>query len=198
MTLSWQCLLWHMWKGIRFVLIWARCCSYYLEFIFSVALFILVFLLNHFEILPHEGMNQFSHEAYSIMSNASQPITYSPPGTSVHRIFPARILEQVAICFSRGSSQPRDWTCVSWFSCIGRQILYHWATWEALSHGMKCESFSVVSDSLRPHGLYSPWNSLGQNTGVGSLCFLQGIFPTQGSNPGLLHCKWILYQLSHK
>ena len=48
------------------------------------------------------------------------------------------------------------------------------------------ESRSVVSDSLRPHGLYSPWNSPGQNTGVGSLSLLQGIFPTQESNPGLL------------
>ena len=56
------------------------------------------------------------------------------------------------------------------------------------------ESRSVVSDSLRPHGLYSP----GQNTGVGILSLLQGIFPTQGSNPGLPHCRWILYQLSHK
>ena len=52
-----------------------------------------------------------------------------------------------------------------------------------------------MSDSLQTHGLYSPWNSPGQNTGVGSL---QVIFPTQGSNPGLQHCKWILYQLSHK
>ena len=43
-----------------------------------------------------------------------------------------------------------------------------------------------------------PWNSPGQNTGVGSLSLLQGIFPTQGSNPGLLRCKQILYQLSHK
>ena len=60
------------------------------------------------------------------------------------------------------------------------------------------ESHSVVSDSLRPHGLYSPWDSLGQNTGVGSLSLLQGIFPTQGSNRGLLHCRWILYQLSHR
>ena len=60
-------------------------------------------------------------------------------------------------------------------------------------------SHSVVSDCLQPHGLYSPWNSLGQNTGVGSLSLLQGIFPTQGSNPGLLHCRQILlYQLSHK
>ena len=49
-----------------------------------------------------------------------------------------------------------------------------------------------------PHGLYSPWNSPGQNTGVGRLSLLQGIFLTQGSNPGLLHCRYILYQLSHK
>ena len=43
-----------------------------------------------------------------------------------------------------------------------------------------------------------PWNSSGQNTGVGSLALLQDVFPTQGSNPGLPHCRWILYQLSHK
>ena len=48
------------------------------------------------------------------------------------------------------------------------------------------------------HGLYSPWNSLGQNTGVGSLSLLQGIFPTHGLNPDLSHCRQILYQLSHK
>ena len=60
------------------------------------------------------------------------------------------------------------------------------------------ESHSVMSDSLRSHGLYSPWNSPGQNTGVGSLSLLQGILPTQGLNPDLLHCRWILYQLSHK
>ena len=46
------------------------------------------------------------------------------------------------------------------------------------------ESRSVVSDSLRPHGLYSPWNSPGQDTGVGSIFLLQGIFLTQGSNRG--------------
>ena len=55
-----------------------------------------------------------------------------------------------------------------------------------------------MSDSLRPHGLYSPWNSPGQNTGVGTLSLLQGTFPTQGSNPGLLHDRQILYQLSHQ
>ena len=60
------------------------------------------------------------------------------------------------------------------------------------------ESRSVASDSLRPHGLYTPCNSPGQNTEVGSLSFLQGIFPTQGLNPGLPHCKRILYQLSYQ
>ena len=49
-----------------------------------------------------------------------------------------------------------------------------------------------------PWTVYSPWNSPGQNIGVGSLSLLQGIFPTQGSNPGPLYCRRILYQLSHK
>ena len=83
-----------------------------------------------------------------------------------------------------------------------RQILYHLSCQEMIynvssddqttskyslsicSYLQHCESesHSVVSNSLQPHGLYSPWNSPGQNTGVGSLSFLQGIFPTQESN----------------
>ena len=53
-------------------------------------------------------------------------------------------------------------------------------------------------DSLWPHGLYSTWNSPGQNIGVSSLSLLQGILPTQGSNPGLPQCRQILYQLNHQ
>ena len=60
------------------------------------------------------------------------------------------------------------------------------------------ESCSVMSDSLPPHGLYSPWNSPGQNTRVGSLSLFHGIIPTQGSNPGLQHWKQILHQLNPK
>ena len=63
---------------------------------------------------------------------------------------------------------------------------------------MKKVKVKVASNSLWPHGLYSIWNSPGQNTWVGSLSLLQGIFPTQRSNPGLLNCGRILYQLSHK
>ena len=63
---------------------------------------------------------------------------------------------------------------------------------------LESESRSVVSNSLRPHGLHSPWNFQGQDTGVGSLPLLQGMLPTRGSNPGLPHCRRILYQLSHR
>ena len=60
------------------------------------------------------------------------------------------------------------------------------------------ESRPVLSESLQPHGLYSPWNSPGQNTGVGSISLLQGIFPTLWLNPDLPYCRQILYHLSHK
>ena len=74
-------------------------------------------------------------------------------------------------------------------SFIGRQILCHVPPGKSES-----ERSSVVSDSMQ---LNSPWNSPGQNPGVGSLPLLQRILPTQGLNPGLLHCRRILYQLSH-
>ena len=80
------------------------------------------------------------------------------------------------------------WNELREFSRKVTSILHLWVS----------ESCSVVFDSLRPSRLYSPWNSLGQNTGVNSLSLLQGIFPTQGLNPGLTCCRQILYQLSHK
>ena len=61
---------------------------------------------------------------HSVMSNSVTPVS------SVHGIFQARILESVDISFSRGSSWSRDQTQVFHVSCIGRKILYHWATWE--------------------------------------------------------------------
>ena len=75
----------------------------------------------------------------------------------------------------------------NWSNCEESRLLK--LLLESVSH-------QVMSDSLWPHGLYSPWNSPCQNTGVGSLSLLQRVVPTQGSNPGLLHCRWILYQLS--
>ena len=77
------------------------------------------------------------------------------------------------------------------------QAVYHHLAYLTYMQG-ESESHSVMSSSLRPHGLYSTWNSPGQNTGVGSRSLLQGIFPTQGLNPGFPHRRQILYQLSHK
>ena len=68
--------------------------------------------------------------------------------------------------------------------------------WSPLSEVKVTQSCSTVCDPM--DYIYSSWNSPGQNTGVGSLSLLQGIFPTQGLNPGLPHCRQILYQLSHK
>ena len=78
-----------------------------------------------------------------------------------------------------------------------------------VSHGVSSSSSSgkvkseserhlVMPDSFLPRGLYSPWNFLGQNTGVGDCSLLQEIFRIQGSNPGLLHLRQVLYQLSHQ
>ena len=64
---------------------------------------------------------------------------------------------------------------------------------ESRSKVKESASRSVMSDSLRPHGLYRTWNSPGQDTGEGSLSLLQGIFPTQRLNPGLPNCRRTLY-----
>ena len=91
---------------------------------------------------------------------------------------------------------------LNWGLLHCRWILYQLSYQNSplISYESESESDSVPSNSLQPHQLYSPWNSPGQNTGVGggSLSLLQGILSTQGSNPGLTHCRRILYQLSHK
>ena len=75
--------------------------------------------------LRREGVNEFECLTLGF------PMDCSPPGSSVHGMLQARILEWVTISSSRGSSPPRDQTRISQGSCIGRQILYHWATWES-------------------------------------------------------------------
>ena len=204
-----------------------------------------------------------------LCSTVCNPMDLSPPGSSVHEILHARILEWVAIPSFRGSSSPRDPTGVSSVFWLANYFFFnHEATWGAhklykdfqvhrawylienlvqLYHGssarmsqhlicsfqnpqcggrasflclfsspwsfpcyfsrnssstlpcfQESESHLVVSDSLQPHGLYSPWNSRGQNTEVDSFSFFQGIFATQGSNPGLPHCRQILYDMNQE
>ena len=89
-------------------------------------------------------------------------------------------------------------------------FLHAWVIFSFFHHGFivfgyrsfasvkSSESHSVVSDSLRPHGLFGPWSPPGQNTGVGNHSLLQGLFPTQKSNWGLLHWRYILHQFTYQ
>ena len=83
------------------------------------------------------------------------------------------------------------WSIVNSWCCVS--CCY---TAESVSYEWVSVSRSCLTLHLR--GLHSPWTAPGQNIGVGSRSFLQGIFPTQGSNPGLLHCRRLLYQLTHQ
>ena len=90
-------------------------------------------------------------------------------------------------------------------------MLIGWCGWglgisllERASGKVHSEAPSVRFSSVQlfvtlwqPARLLGPWGFLGRNTGVGCHSLLQGIFPTQGSNPGLLHCRRILYHLRH-
>ena len=91
------------------------------------------------EAWPHlKGLRHFSSLGNGWLFR--DPMDCSPPGSSVHGSFEARMLEWVAFSFSRGSSQPRDWTHNSW---MGRGILYCSATWEAPSRGRKLQKSST-------------------------------------------------------
>ena len=126
----------------------------------------------------------------------------SLPGSSVRGILQARILEWVAMPSSRGSFWPRDRThspLILLHSQAGSLLLAPPGKPKSVIKW----SCSVLSDSLRPHGLQPTrllhsWDFPGKSPGVGCHFLLQGIFPTQGSNPGLLHCRQILYCLSHQ
>ena len=103
-------------------------------------------------------LNWTTAKSLQLCPTLCHPLDFSPTGSSIHGILQARILECGAIPFSRQSFWPRDWTWVS---------------------GMQADSLQS-----EPSG---SWDSSGKNTGVGCLFFLQGISPTQGSLPPLLH-----------
>ena len=94
------------------------------------------------------------------------PTDCSPPGSSVHGIIPARILEWVAISFSRESSRPRDSTCVS---CIDRWILYLWATREAPSFSM--ESINCLVEIQTINILWVSWSIPSRNKNINCAFF---------------------------
>ena len=143
--------------------------------------------------------------SHSVVSDSSRPHGLGarrPPGSSVHEILQARILEWAVIPFSRGSSWPRDRTQVS--GTAGGFFIV-WATGKPShlgntypnknelllhSHCVCAWLLSVMCDTLWPHRLayqaLCPWDSPGKKSGMGCHFFLQRIFLTQGSNPSLL------------
>ena len=124
-------------------------------------------------------------QSWSILCD---PMNYRLPGSSVHRIFQARILKWVAISSSRGSSQSRDRTCVS---CIGRQIPYHWGTWEdQYTHTHTyAKSLQLCPTLCNPMNYSLPVSSVHGILqarileGVNFHALLQGIFPDPGIEP---------------
>ena len=129
----------------------------------------------------------------------------SPPDYSVHGILQARILAWVAMLSSRGIFPTQGSNlCLLWLLTC-RWILYllnHWGSpfcvcavlcFVAQSCPTLCDPMDCSLSGSSVHG-----DSPGKNTGVGCHALLQGIFPTQGSNPGLSHCRQILYHLNHQ
>ena len=127
----------------------------------------------------------------SIMPNSLWPMDCSLSSSSVPSIFRAGIIEWIAISYTRRSFSPE----IKPEPFASPALAGGFFTTEGKSK-MKVKVSQSCLTLCGPMA-YSSWNSPGQNTGVGSLFLLQGIFLTKGSNSGLLHCRWILYQLSH-
>ena len=158
----------------------------------------------------------------SVVPDSCHPRDCSLPGSSAHGISQTRILEWLPFPSPRWTygtklkecgkqnKGPKDVyiltlrTCEYVTFCSKRtlQVWLHEGSWDGKIIPWLLSWWSVKvaqsSPTLLPHGLNSPWKSPGQKTGGGSLYLLQGIFPNWGSNPGLSHCRQILYQLSHQ
>ena len=141
----------------------------------------------------HHQLPEFTQTHVHQVSDAINHLILRHPLLLLPSIFPASGFFLMSQFFASGGQRTgvsasasvipmniQDWFPLGWTDLISLQS-------KGLSSENESESHSVMSNSFRPHGLYSPWDSPGQKTGVGSLSLLQGIFPTQGSNPGLLH-----------
>ena len=109
-----------------------QCICQWVAMIYSIITSVLVLIYPSFE---HHGLACCFCCCLVTRSclTLSDPMNCSPPVSSVHGTFQAKILEQVAIIFSRGSSWPRDQTHISWVSCTAKRILHHWGNINILS-----------------------------------------------------------------
>ena len=123
------------------------------------------------------------------------PMDCSPPGSSVYGILQAKILKWVGMPSSRGSSWPRDPTQVSYVSCTGRWVLYHWHLMESpFYHTATAKSLqscpTLWPRRRQPTRLLRPWDSPGKNPGVGCHFLLQCVKVKSLSRVWLLATPW--------
>ena len=143
--------------------------------------------------LQFHGLSlQFSSVAQSCPT-LCDPMNRSTPGLPVHHQLPEFTQTHVhrvsdAIQPSHPLSSPSPPALPASESFPMSQLF----TWGSQSTGVSALASLLPKNTQDWSPLYSPWNSLGQNTGVGSLSLLQGILPTQGLNPSILHCRQIL------
>ena len=109
-----------------------------------------------------------------------------PPTWPNPPILPSPLRDQLTPLCNVQARDPVTYFC----SLLLQESFYQYLLIKEASYQFLLTDQSVVSNSLQPHGLYSPWNYPGQNTGVGSLSLLQVIFPTQGLNLGLPRCRF--------
>ena len=128
------------------------------------------------------------------------PMDYSPPGSSVHGILQARILEWIAISFSRGSSRLRDQTHMSYVSCLGRQVLNHCAT-SSPSKGSPSPVFYLLSTLASflcgPAGAYFPSLGPGNIISLVLLSFFLYFWPYLTDHLIKLHRALIILDLGY-
>ena len=133
------------------------------------------------------------------------PVDCSPPGSSVHVDSPGKNTGIGCHALLQGIFQPRDGTQVFHISCIagGFFMIRQQGSPQTSNVSVLCLATQLCLTlcnpmNSSPPGSFVCGDSPGNNTGVGCHGLLQRIFPTQGSNPGLSHCRQILYQLSHE
>ena len=147
----------------------------------------------------HKGACMHARSLQSCLT-LCDPMDCNPPGSSLLGIPQARILEQVTISSSRDLANPGIELASLMSPALAAGFFITSTTWLEpiyIKVVVMVQSLSHLR-LLRPHGLqpaslFCPWDSPGKNTGVGCHFLLQGIFPTQESNQGLLHYRQILY-----
>ena len=137
-------------------------------------------------------------ESFQLCLTLYDPMDGSRPGSSVHGIHQGRKLEWVMVPSSKGSSQPRDWTHAS-YTCLLHSQADSLPLKQPAGGGLVSKSCpNLATPWTVVARLLCPWDCPGKNAEAGCHFLLQGIFPTQELNLGLLHCRQILHQLSYK